>query len=114
MKITKITAHLMGVAGSGGNGPCRNWIFVRVETDEGITGIGEATTEWHEYAVAAMIEQHMGPLLVGQDPTKINSAWQRMLRGLHFRGGIKLYGILPAKCTGNPSINFSAGLFVIA
>jgi galactonate dehydratase len=88
MKITSITAHLMGVAGPGGHGPSRNWIFVRVETDEGITGIGEATTEWHEYAVIAMIERHMAPLLIGQDPTRINSACQQMQRGFHFRGGV--------------------------
>jgi galactonate dehydratase len=88
MKITNITAHLMGVAGAGGHGACRNWIFVRVETDEGITGVGEATTEWHEYAVMAMVERHMAPLLIGQDPTKINSAWEQMQRGFHFRGGV--------------------------
>ena len=54
MKITKVTAHLMGVPGPGGHGPSRNWVFVRVETDAGITGVGEATTEYHEHAVAAM------------------------------------------------------------
>tara|TARA_B100000809_G_scaffold257118_1_gene298148 strand:+ start:1646 stop:2062 length:417 start_codon:yes stop_codon:yes gene_type:complete len=65
-----------------------NWIFVRVETDEGITGLGEATTEYHEQAVTAMIEQHFAPLLVGQDPTRIHNAWQQMQRFYWWRAGV--------------------------
>ena len=61
MKITKITPNLMGIPGPGGHAPSRNWVFVKVETDEGIVGFGEATTEWHERAVAAMIEEHFAP-----------------------------------------------------
>jgi len=41
----------MGIPSPGGVAPARNWIFVRVETDEGIVGVGEATTEYHEKAV---------------------------------------------------------------
>jgi galactonate dehydratase len=88
MKISKITAHLMGIPGAGKHAPSRNWIFVRVETDEGITGVGEATTEYHEHAVVSMIDRHFGPLLVGQDPTRVNSAWQQMQRGFWWRGGV--------------------------
>ena len=55
MKITGLTAHLMGIPGPGGHSPARNWIFVKVETDEGVVGIGEATTEYHELAVMAMM-----------------------------------------------------------
>ena len=76
MKITGITAHVMGIPGPGGHAPARNWIFVRVETDAGITGVGEATTEYHEQAVAAMVEHHYAPLLEGQDPTRVTGAWQ--------------------------------------
>ena len=88
MKITNITAHLMGVPGPGGHAPSRNWIFVRVETDEGIVGIGEATTDYHEEAVAAMIEGHFAPLLIGQDPTRVHYAWQQMQRFFWWRGGV--------------------------
>jgi len=66
MKITSIKAHMTGVAGPGGHAPSPNWIFVDVHTDEGISGIGEATTEYHEHAVVAMIERHLAPLLIGQ------------------------------------------------
>ena len=88
MKITSITAHLMGVPGPGGHSPARNWIFVRIETDEGITGIGEATTEYHELAVMAMIEGHLSDLLVGQDPMRINHIWQQMQRFFWWRNGV--------------------------
>jgi galactonate dehydratase len=88
MKITKITAHLMGVPGAGGHAPARNWVFVKVETDEGLVGVGEATTEWHERAVATMIEESFAPLLIGQDPTRVQFLWQQMQRLFWWRGGV--------------------------
>lgn len=88
MKITSINAHLMGIAGPGGHAPSRNWIFVEVQTDEGLTGLGEATTEYHEHAVLAMIEQHFAPLLIGKDPTGVSDAWQQMQRFFWWRGGV--------------------------
>ena len=45
-------------------------------------------TEYHEHAVAAMIEQHFAPLLVGQDPSRISYLWQQMRRFFWWRGGI--------------------------
>ena len=78
----------MGIVGPGSHAPARNWIFVEVETDEGITGIGEATTEYHEQAVVAMINEHFAPLLIGQDPTRVHFAWQQMQRFFWWRGGI--------------------------
>jgi len=88
MKITHVVTQVMGVPSAGGLAPSRNWIFVRVETDAGISGVGEATTEYHEHAVVAMIEQHFAPLLVGQDPTRVQHLWQQMQRLFWWRGGI--------------------------
>src|SRR5438105_1753977 len=89
MKITRITTRVMGVPGPGGpHAPRRNWVFVFIETDAGITGIGEATSEWHEHAVAQMIEQHMGPVLVGRDPTRVEQAWQFLQRNFWWRNGV--------------------------
>ena len=87
MKITDITTHMMGAPGTPGLTPSRNWIYVRVETDAGIIGLGEATTEWHEYAVTAMVERHLKPLLLGQDPTRVTFLWEQMQRGFAFRFG---------------------------
>lgn len=88
MKITSVAVHIMGVAGHGIDAPSRNWIFVRIETDDGITGVGEATTEYHEQAVAAMIEHHFTPILLGQDPTAVTSLWQQMRRLFWWRNGV--------------------------
>jgi galactonate dehydratase len=88
VKITGIETHVMGIASPGGLAPSRNWIFVRVETDEGLYGIGEATTEYHEQAVVAMIDDHFAPLLIGQDPTRVHHAWQQMQRFFWWRGGV--------------------------
>lgn len=90
MKITKISAHIMAVSAPRPTGKAirRNWIFVRVETDQGIVGVGEATTEFHEKAVAAMIEEHFQPLLLGQDPTRITRAFQEMRRLFWWRDGV--------------------------
>jgi len=43
MKITGISAHVMGVPGPGRHSPSRNWVFIRIDTDEHIIGVGEAT-----------------------------------------------------------------------
>ncbi len=70
MKITKIRTRIMGVPG-------RNWTFVFVETDAGLVGIGEATLENLELAVAATIEQ-LSELLIGEDPTRVEHLWQSL------------------------------------
>ena len=119
MKITGLTAHLMGIPGPGGHSPARNWIFVKVETDEGVVGIGEATTEYHELAVMAMIEGHLADLLIGQDPTRINYIWQQMRRFYWWRDGVvatsaasgidqALWDIL-GKVTGQPVYRLLGG-----
>jgi galactonate dehydratase len=64
----------------------RNWIFVKVVTDQpGLWGWGEATLEWHTRAVIGAI-QDIEPLLIGEDPTRIEHLWQMMYRQ-HFWHG---------------------------
>lgn len=64
----------------------RNWIFVKVITDEpGLIGWGEATLEWHTRSVVGAIED-LSQLLIGQDPTRIEHLWQIMWRQ-HFWHG---------------------------
>ena len=56
------------------NAEMRNWVFVRVETDEaGLFGWGEATLEWKTRAVVGAIED-LEALLIGQDPRDIEQA----------------------------------------
>ena len=64
----------------------RNWIFVKVITDEpGLFGWGEATLEWHTRGVVGAIED-LAQLLVGEDPLRIEYLWQMMYRQ-HFWHG---------------------------
>jgi len=58
----------------------RNWVFVKVVTDQpGLYGWGEATLEWHTRAVLGAIDD-VAPLVVGQDPTRVEHLWQIMHR----------------------------------
>ena len=64
----------------------RNWIFVKVRTDQdGLWGWGEATLEWHTRAVVGAIED-LSVLLIGEDPRRIEHVWQMMYRQ-HFWHG---------------------------
>jgi len=67
----------------------QNWHFVEVETDDGLIGIGEASLEWREQAVAAAVDE-LARLLIGQDPNLIEHHWQRMHRHGFWRGGVVL------------------------
>ena len=58
----------------------RNWIFVKVETDQaGLYGWGEATLEWKTKSVVGAVED-LAVLLIGQDPRRIEHLWQVMHR----------------------------------
>jgi len=73
MKITAVEAHVC-------NARMRNWVFVRVLTDEpGLHGWGEATLEWHTRAVVGAIED-LSELVVGEDPTRVEHLWQMAFR----------------------------------
>jgi galactonate dehydratase len=88
MRITDLRAHVMGVPGPDGRTPRRNWVFVEVRTDAGLTGLGEATTEYHEMAVAAQIETELKPRLVGLDPTDVERIWQLGFRDFWWKRGV--------------------------
>jgi len=76
MKITGVEAYPVW-------GGSRNFLFVVVDTDEGISGTGEAGLTGRELAVTGAIE-HFKPLLIGQDPFRIEQIWQVLFRGGFF------------------------------
>jgi galactonate dehydratase len=81
MKITDIKTIVV-------NARMRNWIFVKVETDQpGLYGWGEATLEWKTQGVVGSIED-LKPLILGQDPRRIEHIWQILHRQYFWRGGI--------------------------
>ena len=76
MKITNMTTYKV---------PPR-WLFLKVETDAGITGWGEPVIEGRADTVRAAVEEYRN-YLIGKDPMKIEDHWQVMYRGGFYRGG---------------------------
>ena len=76
MKISRLTTFTV---------PPR-WLFLKVETDEGITGWGEPVVEGRAATVAAAVDE-LSDYLIGADPLRIEDHWQVMRRGGFYRGG---------------------------
>ena len=76
MKITSLTTYLV---------PPR-WCFLKIETDEGISGWGEPVLEGRAHAVAAMVDE-LADYIIGKDPRHIEDHWTVMYRGGFYRGG---------------------------
>jgi L-alanine-DL-glutamate epimerase-like enolase superfamily enzyme len=88
LKITNVEA--LPVWGGG-----RNFFFVVVDTDEGISGVGEGGITGRELAAAAVVE-HFKPVLIGQDPRRIEHLWQVLFRGGFFPAGRIAASVLSA------------------
>jgi mannonate dehydratase len=67
--------------------PGRNFVTLKIETRSGVTGLGDATLNGRELAVAAYLEQHVVPNLVGRDAGRIEDTWQFLYRGAYWRRG---------------------------
>jgi mannonate dehydratase len=67
--------------------PGRNFVTLMIETDEGFTGIGDATLNGRELAVASYLADHVIPCLIGRDPAQIEDIWQYLYRGAYWRRG---------------------------
>ncbi len=76
MKITRLTTLVV---------PPR-WLFLKIETDEGITGWGEPVVEGRAHSVAAAVDE-LADYLVGRDPRNVEDLWTVMYRGGFYRGG---------------------------
>ena len=67
--------------------PGRNFVTVKIVTDDGVYGIGDATLNGREQAVASYLEDHLAPCLIGRDPQQIEDIWQFFYRGAYWRRG---------------------------
>ena len=67
--------------------PGRNFVTLKIETEDGLTGIGDATLNGRELSVASYLEDHVVPLLVGRDAHRIEDIWQYLYRGAYWRRG---------------------------
>ncbi len=82
MKITDVKTFLV----HDRERPKRNYTFVKIYTDEGLTGLGEAGINGKELALKGLVETYR-PILIGMDPARIEHIWQTLWRGQFFRGG---------------------------
>ncbi len=67
--------------------PGRNFVTLKIETDQGVSGIGDATLNGRELAVVSYLNDHIVPLLIGRDPRRIEDIWQYLYRGAYWRRG---------------------------
>ncbi|HMN46171.1 MAG TPA: D-galactonate dehydratase family protein [Povalibacter sp.] len=67
--------------------PGRNFVTLRIETHAGIVGLGDATLNGRELAVAAYLTDHVIPTLIGRDAGRIEDTWQFLYRGAYWRRG---------------------------
>ena len=76
MKITRLTTYRL---------PPR-WMFLKMETDEGVTGWGEPVIEGRARTVETAVAE-LADYLIGKDPSRINDLWQTLYRAGFYRGG---------------------------
>jgi len=67
--------------------PGRNFVTLKIETDAGLTGLGDGSLNGRELAVASYLTEHVVPLLIGRDASRIEDTWQYLYRGAYWRRG---------------------------
>lgn len=68
-------------------GPGKNYVTLKIETDEGVYGLGDATLNNREILPAKLLEDYFIPCLIGKDPRDSEDIWQYFYRGAYFRRG---------------------------
>ncbi|GAD80347.1 D-mannonate dehydratase ManD [Vibrio ezurae] len=79
MKISDISVYVCC--------PDRNFVTVKITTDEGLYGLGDGTLNGRELAVASYLENHVAPCLIGKDARNIEDIWQYLYKGAYWRKG---------------------------
>jgi mannonate dehydratase len=67
--------------------PGRNFVTLKITTEDGIYGLGDATLNGRELPVVAYLEEHVIPLLIGRDARRIEDTWQMLYKGAYWRRG---------------------------
>jgi mannonate dehydratase len=78
----KITAARVIVTSPG-----RNFVTLKILTDQGVYGVGDGTLNGRELAVVSYLNDHVIPCLIGRDPRHIEDLWQYLYRGAYWRRG---------------------------
>jgi mannonate dehydratase len=67
--------------------PGRNFVTLKLVTEDGVHGVGDATLNGRELAVASYLRDHVVPLLIGRDARRIEDTWQYLYKGAYWRRG---------------------------
>ena len=67
--------------------PGRNFVTLKIVTEDGVYGLGDATLNGRELAVASYLSDHLVPLLIGRDARRIEDIWQYLYKGAYWRRG---------------------------
>ncbi len=67
--------------------PGRNFVTLKLVTEDGVHGLGDATLNGRELAVASYLRDHVAPLLIGRDARRIEDTWQYLYKGAYWRRG---------------------------
>src|SRR5439155_27050868 len=67
--------------------PGRNFVTLKIVTEDGVYGLGDATLNGRELSVASYLSDHVVPLLIGRDARKIEDTWQYLYKGAYWRRG---------------------------
>jgi mannonate dehydratase len=67
--------------------PGRNFVTLKILTEDGVCGLGDATLNGRELAVATYLSEHVVPLLIGRDARRIEDTWQYLYKGAYWRRG---------------------------
>ena len=98
--------------------PGRNFVTLKITTRSGVYGLGDATLNGRELAVASYLQDHVVPNLIGRDAGRIEDMWQFLHRGAYWRRGPVTMTAIAARTrpkaanslrpTGIFSINFNS------
>src|SRR4026209_1536534 len=80
--------------------PDRNFVTLKLTTEDGVYGLGAATLNVRGLAVAAYLSEHVVPLLVGRDARRIEDTWQYLYKGAYWRRGPVTMTAIAAVDTG--------------
>jgi L-alanine-DL-glutamate epimerase-like enolase superfamily enzyme len=67
--------------------PDRNFVTLKLTTEDGVTGLGDATLNGREQAVVSYLSEHVVPLLLGREAGRIEDTWQFLYRSAYWRRG---------------------------
>src|SRR5919106_1594053 len=79
--------------------PGRNFVTLKLVTEDGVYGLGDATLNGRELAVASYLTEHVVPLLIGRDARRIEDTWHYLYKGAYWRRGPVTMSAIAAVCS---------------